>query len=138
MCCKVSAQSKFLASGSSDHTIKLWNIENGQELYSIIAHDDSIRKVGFSSDGNWLISSGWDNTTKVWNVEHNELLSVVENTSALSTLSDHYLITFNAYNRTPMFFEIIKKGQTTQKRKAKKKRLHYFLNLISYYLFILF
>ncbi|MFN9732987.1 MAG: NACHT and WD repeat domain-containing protein, partial [Microcystis sp.] len=64
-----SPDGKTLVSGSADKTIKLWNVETGQEIRTLKGHDDSVYSVNFSPDGKTLVSGSEDNTIKLWNVE---------------------------------------------------------------------
>ncbi|WP_110580089.1 nSTAND1 domain-containing NTPase, partial [Microcystis aeruginosa] len=64
-----SPDGKTLVSGSWDGTIKLWNVETGQEIRTLKGHDGSVSSVNFSPDGKTLVSGSWDGTIKLWNVE---------------------------------------------------------------------
>jgi WD40 repeat protein len=64
-----SPDGKTLVSGSGDKTIKLWNVETGQEIRTLKGHDSVVSSVNFSPDGKTLVSGSWDNTIKLWNVE---------------------------------------------------------------------
>ncbi|MCA2859822.1 MULTISPECIES: hypothetical protein [unclassified Microcystis] len=64
-----SPDGKTLVSGSDDKTIKLWNVETGQEIRTLKGHDSSVWSVNFSPDGKTLVSGSWDKTIKLWNVE---------------------------------------------------------------------
>ncbi|MFM6628134.1 MAG: WD40 repeat domain-containing protein, partial [Microcystis panniformis] len=64
-----SRDGKTLVSGSNDKTIKLWNVETGQEIRTLKGHDDFVQSVNFSPDGKTLVNGSWDNTIKLWNVE---------------------------------------------------------------------
>jgi WD40 repeat protein len=55
-------------SGSDDNTIKLWNVETGQEIRTLKGHDNSVSSVNFSPDGKTLVSGSADNTIKLWNL----------------------------------------------------------------------
>ncbi|NCT45919.1 MAG: WD40 repeat domain-containing protein, partial [Microcystis aeruginosa G11-09] len=64
-----SPDGKTLVSGSWDNTIKLWDVETGQEIRTLKGHDNSVYSVNFSPDGKTLVSGSADNTIKLWNVE---------------------------------------------------------------------
>nr|MDJ0899043.1 neuraminidase-like domain-containing protein [Xenococcus sp. MO_188.B8] len=64
-----SPDGTILASGSTDRTIKLWNVETGQEIRTLQGHTDDVRSVSFSPDGTILASGSTDRTIKLWNVE---------------------------------------------------------------------
>ena len=57
----------ILASGSSDNTIKLWNIETKTEILS--GHSDVVSSVAFNNTGTILASGSSDNKIKLWNIE---------------------------------------------------------------------
>jgi WD40 repeat protein len=63
-----SPDGKTLATGSSDKTIKLWNLEIGKEIRILQGHQSSVSSVSFSPDGKTLATGSWDNTIKLWNV----------------------------------------------------------------------
>jgi len=64
-----SPDSKTLASGSEDNTIKLWNLETGKEIRTLKGHSNFVLSVSFSPDGKTLASGSEDNTIKLWNLE---------------------------------------------------------------------
>jgi WD40 repeat protein/tRNA A-37 threonylcarbamoyl transferase component Bud32 len=64
--------SKNLASGSEDYTIKIWSLQTGKERRTLKNHSHFIRAVVFTSDGEILISASDDHTIKVWNWEIGE------------------------------------------------------------------
>ncbi|BBC22282.1 multi-sensor hybrid histidine kinase [Pseudanabaena sp. ABRG5-3] len=64
-----SSDGKTLASGSTDKTIKLWNLETGKEIRTLKGHDNYVNSVSFSPDGKTLASGSTDKTIKLWNLE---------------------------------------------------------------------
>ena len=55
----------ILATGSYDCTIKIWDIESGKELRTLVGHSCGIRCLQF--DDGKLISGSLDKTIKIWN-----------------------------------------------------------------------
>ena len=59
----------MIISGSSDSTIKLWNIEYGEEIKTLEGHSDFVTSVAISKDSKKIVSGSADKTIKVWNLE---------------------------------------------------------------------
>jgi WD40 repeat protein len=58
----------MLASGSEGATAKLWDVETGRELTTLVGHTGEVSSVAFSPDGRTLASGSWDKTAKLWDV----------------------------------------------------------------------
>ena len=55
-----------LITGSYDSTIKVWDIETGEEIRTLVGHTSGIRCLQFDDTGK-LITGSMDNTTRLWN-----------------------------------------------------------------------
>lgn len=64
----------YVASGSYDNTIRIWNIENGQLTHLLKGHDFVVSDVAFSPDGQLLASASYDESIKIWNWQKSEVL----------------------------------------------------------------
>ncbi|MBI4850825.1 MAG: AAA-like domain-containing protein [Acidobacteria bacterium] len=69
-----SPDGKFLASGSSDKTIKLWDITSSKVLAVFQGHTSGVISIAFSPDGKFLASGSSDKTIKLWDITLNKLL----------------------------------------------------------------
>lgn len=59
----------YLASASSDHTIKIWNVDTEEVLQTLSGHSGWIYNLVVFKNGN-LASSSADKTFKIWDTNN--------------------------------------------------------------------
>jgi WD40 repeat protein len=63
-----SPDNQWLASGSSDATVRLWDISDPTKTQTLAGHTDYVHSVTFSPDNQWLASGGSDATVRLWDI----------------------------------------------------------------------
>ncbi|CAI7644930.1 unnamed protein product [Penicillium bialowiezense] len=66
---KLTGRDIFVATGSRDNTIKLWN-ERGGLIKTLEGHDTWVRGLAFHPQGKFLISVGDDRTIRCWDLSN--------------------------------------------------------------------
>lgn len=60
----------FLASGSRDKTIKVWDVGVGVCLFTLSGHDNWVRGLQFHPGGKFLVSASDDKSLRVWDLKN--------------------------------------------------------------------
>ncbi|KAG8932142.1 protein with putative role during mitosis [Tulasnella sp. 419] len=68
----------FVATGSRDKTVKLWDTTNGQMLRNLSGHDDWVRALAFHPSGKFLLSASDDKTVRVWDLKTGRCLKTID------------------------------------------------------------
>lgn len=58
----------YLATGSADSTVKVWDLGTGEELFTLSGHKRFIEGLDYSPDGSRLVTAGNDGTSRLWGV----------------------------------------------------------------------
>jgi WD40 repeat protein len=72
--------SKLLASGSYDKTVRLWDLATGAAYSTLKGHTSWVKSIAFSPDGKLLASGSGDKTVRLWDLAR---------AAACSTLKGH-------------------------------------------------
>jgi len=67
-----SSDGAFLASGSLDHSVKIWDTADGRERNSLIGHSGTVTSIEFGMDDKLLASSSVDGSVKLWSTSPNK------------------------------------------------------------------
>jgi WD40 repeat protein len=68
-CVAITADGRRAVSASDDNTLKVWDLETGEELRTLIGHSDSIFGVAITGYGRLAVSASSDQKLKVWDLE---------------------------------------------------------------------
>ncbi|KAL2017517.1 hypothetical protein VTK56DRAFT_2009 [Thermocarpiscus australiensis] len=104
-CLQLDDNINILATGSYDTTIRIWNIETGEELRALRGHTRAIRALQF--DDSKLISGSLDNTIKIWNWHTGECISTLQGHTdgVLSVHFDAQLLVSGSIDRSVKIFD---------------------------------
>jgi len=65
----ISPDGYYLLSGSYDTNIKLWELSNGQCIYTYTGHKDAVNAIVFNPEGKMFVSASTDKTILVWELK---------------------------------------------------------------------
>jgi serine/threonine-protein kinase len=75
-----SPDSLYLATGSFDTTVRIWDAQSGQVVRALYGHTDSVQGVSWSPDGRRLASTSDDGTVRIWDAQNGRLIRTHTNT----------------------------------------------------------
>ena len=101
---------KTLASASSDHTAKLWDVVRGQEQVTLRGHTGRLYSVAFSPDGKLLASGGADATIRLWDVASRSLQTTLaghkDHVHSLTFSADGKRIVSGSFDKTVNMWDV--------------------------------
>ncbi|NIA12173.1 MAG: TIR domain-containing protein, partial [Nitrospiraceae bacterium] len=68
----VTPDGKHAISGSLDSTLRVWDLDSGEEMQRLVGHTNGVNAVAVTPDGKHVISGSWDNTLRVWDIKSGE------------------------------------------------------------------
>ncbi len=72
-----SPDGRYALSGSYDQTLKLWEVETGEEVRTFKGHSAPVYSVAFSPDSRYVLSGSSDGTTRLWEVDSGDELALL-------------------------------------------------------------
>jgi WD40 repeat protein len=73
----VTADSKSVATGSEDGTVRLFDLASGELIRTYDGHTAGVYGVTFTPDQTKLVTGSWDHDARVWDVESGECIYVL-------------------------------------------------------------
>ena len=73
-----TSDSKYVASGSKDKTIKLWQVNTGKEVMTFAGHKDDVTSVAISKKSKIITSASKDKTLRLWELNTGKLISTID------------------------------------------------------------
>jgi WD40 repeat protein len=70
-----------LATGSQDHTLRIWDVDTGECMKLLHGHTDTIRSLQVLRDG-FLASGSKDKSIRLWHVNSGTLVYSIEEAHA--------------------------------------------------------
>lgn len=83
----VSGGGRFIASGSADNTVKIWDAERGELLRTLIGHEADVFAAAFSPRGEILASASYDGSILLWDFESGDLRQTLRHHQAVTALA---------------------------------------------------
>jgi WD40 repeat protein len=62
----VSPDSTWAVSGSTDQTVRIWDLEDSRPLATLAGHARTVDAVAITPDGNRILSGSGDGTVRIW------------------------------------------------------------------------
>ncbi|MEM9538894.1 MAG: WD40 repeat domain-containing serine/threonine-protein kinase [Cyanobacteria bacterium P01_E01_bin.42] len=74
----IAKSGQFLASGSADKTVKLWDIKTRELKQTLWGCEGEVRSLIFNPEGNLLIGGGADRAIRVWEVDRPQTRQILQ------------------------------------------------------------
>ena len=106
----ISSDNRFIATGSSDGTAKIWDVTSGRCIKTLQCHIDDINSIAISKDNSFVVTGSWDGTAKICGVKFGNCITSLEgNTDVMTSVtisSDNSFIVTGSSDGTAKIWEV--------------------------------
>ena len=80
-----SPDNKYVLTSSSDNTAAVWNVSDGECIYTLRGHNGTVNSANYSPDGKHIVTASADGSIKIWRAEDGvEIASIKEHTDCVN------------------------------------------------------
>merc|ERR1711862_279118 len=107
---------KIVVSGSSDFTVRVWEIETGQEIHVLGVDEvkDEISSIQISPEADQVIAGGFDSTVRIWNYNTGKNVDVLQGHT-------DWVYSLLVYEHPNMNTELVNSGSRIEEKDSSKK-----------------
>jgi WD40 repeat protein len=100
----VTADGQWIVSGSSDETVKVWNMSTRECVATLEGHYGHVTSVALTADGQWIVSGSKDKTVKLWRMSTREYVATLQGhqgwVTSVCVTADGQWIVSGSYDET--------------------------------------
>jgi len=71
--------SKRVVTGSDDHTLRLWRVQDGAPIATLKGHTDRVRALAVSPQNGTIVSGSWDHSIRLWDGQTGQFIKTLAN-----------------------------------------------------------
>lgn len=86
-CVAWSPDDKWVASGSADNTVRVWDIATGNEQITLTGHNEPVSDLAWSPNGALFATSSADGSIRIWDLETQQVLTVFETSGWINSIA---------------------------------------------------
>ena len=92
LCVAITVDGSTIASGSSDKSVKLWDVSSGAVVQSLDGHAAQVTSLSFMEESSILSSTSSDGTQKTWDMNNFSCVGTTKGNTEGSPNSDNKVI----------------------------------------------